>query len=375
MKILVCSTEYPPYGSGIGNVVSNVVEQLTKRGVECTICSPEGPDIKLGNQNLIKKCGIIGLLYFWYQVSRVVKDNSYDAVWLHNPYFIFNNPFPRCLITMHSTYYGLSHHRVGNTFFLRMYYQIISILELYCLKTISKTTVFTGVGESVCEELEKIGVGRDQLICVPNGVDIQYFKPINDKNLLREKLKIPQDDIILLSVGRLTPAKQPQTLIKVFSLLEKRMSNLTLCIAGTGELLDSIKQMTLEAGLKKVIFLGQIDHNSGLPDLYAASDYFIMTSIYEGGMPPLTLSEAMASGLPCIVSDITSLECVKIAKCGIVNNFKNIEEACDEILEYINMDHSEKIQNGRKYVEENLDWSSISENYFKALKRTMSLSD
>jgi glycosyltransferase involved in cell wall biosynthesis len=374
MKILVCSTEYPPSGSGIGNVVYNVIVQLRKKGIECTICSPAGPDIKLGYQGLIKKFGILGLLYFWYQVSRFVKDNNYDAVWLHNPYFIFNNPFPRCLITMHSTYYGLSHHRVGNSFFLRMYYQIVAILERYCLNKISKTTTFTGVGESVCEELEKIGIGRDQLICIPNGVETQYFKPINDKKSLRKKLKIPQDDIILLSVGRLTPAKQPQTLINVFSLLEKRMSNLTLCIAGTGELLDSIKHMTLNAGLKKVIFLGQVDHNSGLPDLYAASDYFIMTSIYEGGMPPLTLSEAMASGLPCIVSDITSLECVKMAKCGIVINFKNVTEACDEILEYIKMDHSENILNARKYVEENLDWSSISEHYFEALKRTMYLS-
>jgi glycosyltransferase involved in cell wall biosynthesis len=214
MKILVCSTEYPPSGSGIGNVVYNVIVQLRKKGIECTICSPAGPDIKLGYQGLIKKFGILGLLYFWYQVSRFVKDNNYDAVWLHNPYFIFNNPFPRYLITMHSTYYGLSHHRVGNSFFLRMYYQIVAILERYCLGKISKTTLFTGVGDSVCEELEKIGIGRDQLICVPNGVDIQYFKPINDKKLLRKKLKIPQDDIILLSVGRLTPAKQPQTLIK-----------------------------------------------------------------------------------------------------------------------------------------------------------------
>lgn len=269
----------------------------------------------------------------------------------------------------------MSHYRVGNTFFLRIYNKIISFFERYCLEKINKSTIFTGVGQSVCRELEKIGIDKTRITYIPNGVDVQHFHPLPDKKILRKKLEIPQSDIILLSVGRLTPAKQPQTLINVFSLLEKRMSNLTLCIAGSGKLLDSIKQMTLNAGLKKVIFLGQVDHNSGLPDLYAASDYFIMTSIYEGGMPPLTLSEAMASGLPCIVSDITSLECVKIAKCGIVINFKNIAEASDEILEYIKMDHSENILNARKYVEENLDWNSISEHYFEALKSSMYLTE
>jgi glycosyltransferase involved in cell wall biosynthesis len=64
-----------------------------------------------------------------------------------------------------------------------------------------------------------------------------------------------------------------------------------------------------------------------------------------------------------------------MAKCGIVINFKNVTEACDEILEYIKMDHSENILNARKYVEENLDWSSISEHYLEALKRTIFLSE
>lgn len=369
MKLLICASEYFPHGSGIANVIYNVVEQLKKQGVGCTICSPTGPDITLGNKKLIDKFGFLGLLYYWYQVSQFfIKKNHYDVVWLQNPYFISHNPFNCCLVTMHSTYYGMSNYRVGNSFFLRLYYKIVAILERYCLGKINKTSVFTG-GELVCEELEKKCIGKDQLICIPNGVDIQYFKPINDRKLLRKKLNIPQDDIILLSVGRLTPAKQPQTLINVFSFLEKRMSNLTLCIAGTGELLDSIKKMALEAGLKKVIFLGHVDHNSRLPGLYADSDYFIMTSVYEGGMPPLTLSEAMASGLPCIVSDTPNLGVVTVANCGIVVNFEDVEKASDQIYAYLTGIHQDHSKNARKYAEENLDWTTISEHYFAALKK------
>eukprot|EP00825_Cyclidium_porcatum_P002510 TRINITY_DN11156_c0_g1_i1.p1 TRINITY_DN11156_c0_g1~~TRINITY_DN11156_c0_g1_i1.p1 ORF type:complete len:145 (+),score=13.22 TRINITY_DN11156_c0_g1_i1:125-559(+) len=105
MKLLVCASEYPPYGSGIGNVIYNVVVQLRKMGVECTICSPTGPDIQLGNKELIKKFGILGLLYFWYQVSRFFKKKSdYDVIWIQNPLFLTESPFKKkCLATMHYT--------------------------------------------------------------------------------------------------------------------------------------------------------------------------------------------------------------------------------------------------------------------------------
>ena len=157
MRLLVCTSEYYPSGSGIANVVYNVIERLKKQGVECTVCSPTGPDITLGNAKLIEMFGFIGLAYYWYQVSRFFRNTDYDSIWLHNPYFIGHNPFSRSVITMHSTYYGLSLHGVGNTRFLEIYNKIISIIERYCLIKISKTAIFTGVGPSVCEELVKIG--------------------------------------------------------------------------------------------------------------------------------------------------------------------------------------------------------------------------
>ena len=367
MKLLICATEYFPYGSGIANVVYNLVEQLEKQGVECTVCSPSGPDIKLGSKKLINTFGFLGLVYYWCQVSYYFKKNEYDIVWLHNPYFICHNPFSSYLVTMHSTYYGMSLYHVGNTWFLRIYNKIISKFEKFCIAHLSKKTLFTGVGQPVCEELEKLGIEKERIFYIPNAVDIQHFKPIIDKKSLRKNFKIPENDIILLSVGRLTHAKQPHDLIKVFSLLEKKCPNLTLCIAGTGELLDPIKKMVDEAGLKKVMFLGHVDYNSKLPDLYAASDYFIITSIYEGGMPPLALSEAMASGLPCIVSNIPSLGSVERASCGIIINFGDINDASYKILDYIKMNHPDHSINAREFVINNLDETHIASLYLKLL--------
>ena len=363
MKLLVCTTEYFPHGAGIANVVYNVVKQLKSMGVECTVCSPTGPDIILGDQTLIQKTGIGGLLYYWWQVSRYFKNSDYDVVWLQNPFILTGNPFKRCLVTMHSTYYGSSTNGVGTPPF-RLYKSLVAHIERYCLTRMPPNTLFTGVGQPVCEELKKIGIEGDRIIYIPNGVDTRLFRPSPDKKLLRKKFGIPEDDIVLLSVGRLTPAKQPHTMIEVFSHLEKELGDVTLCIAGNGELLEETRDLAKKMGLRKVLFLGHVDHDRDLPDLYACADYYIMASKYEG--TPLTLLEAMASGLPCIVSNIPNLDSVRDADCGIVIDFNDLSVASANIVDYLKKDHHEPKINARNFAKNSLDWEIIVGSYLSA---------
>ena len=363
MRVLVCTTEYPPEGSGIAYVVYNIVQELEAMGVECTVCSPIGPDIKLGSWTLIQKAGIIGLLNYWHQASKHFEENDFDVVWLQNPLLITSRSFKRCIVTIHGTYYG-SLTYAAEKYSLYLYRLLAARVERYCLTRMPPNARFTGVGKSVCEELEKIGIERDRIIYIPNGVDTEQFRPSPDKRLLRKKFGIPEDDIVLLSVGRLTLQKQPYTMIEVFSHLEKELGDVTLCIAGKGELSKETKDLAEKMGLRKVLFMGYVD-DKDLPDLYACSDYYIMTSKYEGGEPPLTLAEAMASGLPCIVSDIPNLRIVRDADCGIVLDFSNIKSASDQILDYVRAGRSRHSQNARKYATNQLDWHPISEQYLQ----------
>lgn len=368
MRLLICATEYYPYGSGIANVAYNVVEHLKEQGVECIVCSPTGPDIKLGNPKLIEKTGILGMLHYWRQVSQHLIRNNYDAVWLHNPYIRDMRKFKNCLVTIHTTYYGESFHQVGTSTLLRMYKRVVSSLEKRYLLRIGSNIPFTGVSKPVCGELERIGIEANRITYIPNGVDIRQFRPSSHKKLLREKLGISENGTILLSVGRLTHQKQPHIMVELFAQLEKEVSNITLCIAGRGELLNEMKDLATKKGLHKVLFLGYVD-NQYLPDLYACSDYYIMTSKYEG--LPLTLLEAMASGLPCIVSDIPNLEIVKDADCGIAVNFDKMDEAQKQINSYLSEEHMNHEENARSYAEKTLDWSIIAEKYLELFGKIM----
>lgn len=367
MRLLVCTTEYFPHGAGMANVVYNIVQQLTERDIECTVCSPKGPDIKLGSWPLIEKAGVVGLINYWYRVSRYFRDSDYDAAWLQNPFIIADNPFKRCLVTMHSTYSGSSDLGVGNLPF-HLYESVVSRIERSCLNRMPPKTLFTGVGQPVREELERIGVARDRISYIPNGVDVRRFHPSPEKKALRKKFGIPEKGVILLSVGRLIPAKQPFTLIEVFAHLEKKHRDMTLCIAGGGELLEAAEDRARRLGVRNILFLGTVDHDRDLPNLYACADYYIMTSKYEGGMPPLTLAEAMASGLPCIVSDIPNLRIVKEADCGVTVALDDASRAADAILYYLHGEHADHAANARRYAEETLNWETLSARYAQMLE-------
>lgn len=373
MNILICVSEYPPYSSGAGNVAYYIVTQFIQLGHNCTVCSPIVSDIKICNEKISKNIFhyrglyiLYGILYFWFNVWRYILKNShkYDIIWCHNI-----NPitFPiekiekKAMLTFHSSYYGFANKSNHKSFF-SIYYKIMSKLEKINLNKENKLLVFSGVSTQTCDELEVIGINKNRIKYIPNGVDINKFKPNNSKNEIRLKYNIPNMNIVFLSIGRLTAPKQPMKTIEIFSKIQIAVNNISLIIAGSGELLNDMKDYVKINKLKNIYFLGFINHND-TPDLYSCSDYFIISSKYEG--QPLTLLEAMASGLPCIVSNIPNLDIVTKANCGIMVDF-NDENAAKQIIEYINgnlpIEHS---QNARKYAENNLSWRIIAEKYLK----------
>jgi glycosyltransferase involved in cell wall biosynthesis len=373
VRILTCTFEYPPTLSwGTGNAVWNLVTQLRELGVSCTVCSPIDGDIKLCSRHLVTSLHrspplyyLYAVLYFWHKASRYVQRHrsDYDAVWLHNPSPLsFRASVPHGVATMHVTYLGTS--RVHQPL-VRHLHQVAMV---NCERHVYSRTVplFTGVTRQICSELNEIGIPPSRTVHIPNGVDTARFKPRECKRSVREKAGLPPDARILLSVARFSPEKQPLHLIETFAHMDGAGRDLALVLAGDGPLLGRARQMVAQSGLKNVLLPGHVDHETELPELYSCADYYILASSYEG--EPLALLEAMAAGLPCIVSDIPGpSELVREAGCGVVVDFRRPHTAARAIDAYLAQDNGQHSANGRAYVVGKRSWRAVARQYLEQL--------
>ncbi|HOT93735.1 MAG TPA: glycosyltransferase family 4 protein [Methanoregulaceae archaeon] len=357
MKLLICASEYYPHGFGIANVAHHVVERLRVRGVSCTVCSPTGPEIRVGSGRLVRQFAIGGLLHYWHGVSRLCRTGTFDAVWLHNPLFPGSSPFPHAVATIHSTY--------RNKFRFGMspapYFRMASWIEQRSLSRLAGRTRFTAVSGSVAADLAEIGIEPTGIELVPNGVDTSVFSPAEDRASLRREWGIPVDRTILLSLGRVSEAKQPVRLVEVFARVHETVPEALLVIAGGGDQLDQTRARVEALGLSgHVRFLGPVDYRQ-VPDLYRLADCYIMASRSEGS--PLSLLEALSSGLPAVVSAIPPLQFVGDEGLGRVVEFSEPESAATQIADHLRTDLVSQGNRARRFVAEYHDWSVIADRY------------
>ena len=100
-------------------------------------------------------------------------------------------------------------------------------------------------------------------------------------------------------MGRFHFQKNHTQLIKIYKKFLEKNSNSILLLVGTGNLMDEIKQLVHREGIEgNVLFLG---NRSDVNDLMQAMDVLLFPSLFEG--LPVTLIEAQAAGLPCVISD------------------------------------------------------------------------
>ena len=147
---------------------------------------------------------------------------------------------------------------------------------------------------------------------IQNGVDTDAFKPLDnhtEKLSLKRKYKINPKDILLITIGSLIPRKNLTTIIKAF----KRTQNnaLKLIILGQGSEEKILK--TMAKGDDRIRFPG---YSNEVVEYLQMSDYYISSSLSEG--LPNSVLEAMACGLPVILSGISShRELFENSKCPV----------------------------------------------------------
>jgi glycosyltransferase involved in cell wall biosynthesis len=151
------------------------------------------------------------------------------------------------------------------------------------------------LSEEIVDELESIGVRRDRIVRVPNGLDLVGFAPVDDdeRRRLRKELALPANDVLFLFVGRFAQYKGIEDLLAAWN--EAGIPDAHLVLVGSATETD--KPIGDFAAPDTVIVR---DYTNSIVDYLGAADVFVYPS-YTDGMSNAVL-EALACGLPVIAS-------------------------------------------------------------------------
>lgn len=147
------------------------------------------------------------------------------------------------------------------------------------------------------------GFSRERAEVIPNGFDTDEFAPDPATRALRRaELGVADDSVVVCCVARYHPVKNHKGLLKAMSVVRASCPRVRLLLIGSGlddsnpEVVSIIERLALQ---DVVMLLGERDD---VAQLLSAADIFCLPSIAEAF--PNAVGEAMACGLPCVVSDV-----------------------------------------------------------------------
>lgn len=214
------------------------------------------------------------------------------------------------------------------------------------------------------DEAGKWMFNTDNFKVLNNAINARdYTFNINIRNDKRKEFGISDDSILIGHVGRFFPQKNHDFLIDFFNQFHKEHPNSYLMLVGEGELKTSIQDKVNTLGLEDyVIFTGL---RSDVNELLQAMDVFLFPSLYEG--LPVSIIEAQAAGLPCLISDKVPIECKKTDLVYQLNLNDSVNVWSDKIYELshiIRRDTYEEIKESGFDIIENAKWL---ENFYIGL--------
>ncbi|WP_243028295.1 glycosyltransferase [Thermus albus] len=156
------------------------------------------------------------------------------------------------------------------------------------------------IAQEVAQSLERV-YGMKNVPLIPNGIPVsEYALGEKARRAWRKQEGFEETEVLIVSVARLSPQKDPFTLLQAFSFVVWQHPKLCLLVVGDGPLRSELEEMAKRLGLAdRVRFLGV---RTDVPEVLAGADVFVLSSRYEGN--PLSVMEAMAAGKPVVATAV-----------------------------------------------------------------------
>ncbi len=175
---------------------------------------------------------------------------------------------------------------------------------------------FVVVSEDIGDWLSKqIPHVARKIVVIQNGIDCERFRPAPDKRTaMRRRYQIDDNAVVIGTCARLEPIKNLSLLIDAFNRFARKHPSSMLCIVGEGSQMTHLKRQAETLSLQKRIIFAGVQH--AVEDFLAMLDIYAITSHNEG--LPVSVLEAMASGLPVVATNVGSLSDLVSKETGIL---------------------------------------------------------
>ena len=157
------------------------------------------------------------------------------------------------------------------------------------------------VSEALRDEMVKLGLPREKIRVVGNGVDLERFKPV-DRCEARRQLGLSEDGQLIVSVGAMIPSKGHHLLIRAFREVAARYPGLALYIVGEGASRRELETLVGETDLQERVHVVGARPNEELYLWFSAADVSCLASSREGW--PNVVLESLACGTPVVATPV-----------------------------------------------------------------------
>lgn len=258
----------------------------------------------------------------------------------------------------------------GDNFSLR----IIDWLERFNLPKGNKIIAVTSKMKEVLQK--DYGVPEDKIVVIPNGANIDLFRPMDTLEARRE-LNLEQNDYYICFVGTIWSPQGIEHLIRSMPSILRKCPNSPLLIVGDGTIKEELVKLAQRVGVSnKVIFTGMVLYRK-VPLYINASDICVLPATRELneriGSSALKLCEYMACGKPVVASRFSGFEMIEDNETGILVQPEDPPELATAIVRLLQDEELRKEmgKNGRRYVVENRSWESVAKRTAEACEEVL----
>jgi glycosyltransferase involved in cell wall biosynthesis len=207
----------------------------------------------------------------------------------------------------------------------------------------------------------------ERAVRIPGGVDVERFSPGDGKETARERLGLPRDRPLLVTVRRLSERMGIEELLYAVARLNGEGAPL-LAVVGSGELEVHLRRIAGEVGLgPRIRFVGSVGDEE-LPDWYRAADLFVLPTVaYEGfGMATL---ESLVSGTPVVGTAVGATpELLAPLDGRLVAESPEPHVLAEAIRRALDLAGDDLRRRCREYACEHFSWERIVKQWEEALR-------